>query len=183
MRLILFLLLGITSFISAFSQTKYQGKSVAVIAFEANPGFPELTFETSALNVKLQVEQANFQFNADILTFKNSNFKDSIQLSQLLPTERNATINFNGDLPAAIAFGSSSADQTFLLRGQLEINTFLQNQSLDLRIMTRDDEVAYSFSMGRTISNFNIILPDKFSKQLTGRIRITSTGGLLVLKY
>ena len=183
MKLILFLLLGITRTLPVFSQSQYQGKNTAVIVFEANPGFDELTFETSLLNVKLKVEQANFQYNADITTFKNSNSKDTIVLSAILSAERNTLINFTGDMPATVAFGSSSPDQTFLLRGQLEINTFLQSQSLNLRIMTRDDQVAYSFSAAQNLRNFNIILPEKFTKRLTGRFRITSTGGLLQMKY
>lgn len=183
MRLILFLILGLTSIISGFSQTKYQGKNNVVVVFEANPGYKELTFESSQLNVRLQIGEANLEFNVDINTFKNSNSKDTLMLAQLLPTDRNPVINFSGDLPATVAFGSSSPDQTFLLRGQFEVNTFLQNQSLNLRIMTRDDQVGYSFSVGADSKNFNIIFTEKFSKRLTGRFRIVSTGGLQVMKY
>lgn len=183
MKLILLLVLVVTSSMPVFSQTKYQGKSSGMIIFEANPGFNPVAFETSSLNIKLQVEQNDLEFNADITSFKNSNPKDTIQLFQLLPADRNSVLNFNGDLPTLVAFGNSSADQNFSLRGQMELNTELQSQTLNLRIMTRDDEVAYSFTLNQDVKNFNIILPEKFTKQLTGRFRMTSTGGLLVLQY
>ncbi len=178
-----FLLPALLLIIHNTSAQQYYGREKAIITLEGRNDYSSFVYVADPIDIKILDSFGSFQFNFSINNCRGRSQRDSLpMLSTVFQGDKFPNIVFSGILPANLISGDAGPEQIYYISGEMVIGGTKRIFPINMKLWIKDKELGYSFAINQDLKGFNLVVPNKYRRVLSGNFSIVSTGGIMILR-